>query len=103
MSTATRYLIGALVALFIAASYQLDANDEAAVDALVQADKADAIASARIAFLPGERPSDASSIRWSSRSSSTAATTRCALRSTSWPRSHEPCSRCSRPQWSESS
>lgn len=56
MSTATRYLIGALVALFIAASYQLDANDEAAVDALVQADKADAIASARIEFLPGERP-----------------------------------------------
>lgn len=56
MNAATRYLIGALVALFIAASYQLDADDETAIDQLVQADKADAIATARIELLPGERP-----------------------------------------------
>lgn len=62
MSTAIRYLIGTLVAFLIAASYQLDARDEAATDALIQADKADAITAARraadprIAAATGGRP-----------------------------------------------
>ena len=52
MSTAARYLLAALVAFLIAASYQLDGPDEATTDAIVQADKADAIATARQADDP---------------------------------------------------
>ena len=47
MSTAARWLISAAVAFLIAVSYQLDGPDEATTEALVQADKADAVAAAR--------------------------------------------------------
>ena len=47
MSTAARYLIGALLALLISASHLLDGPDESTTEALIQADKAEAIAAAR--------------------------------------------------------
>ena len=62
MSTAARWLISAAVAFLIAASYQLDGPDEATTEAIVQADKADAIATARqaadrrIAAITGSQP-----------------------------------------------
>lgn len=62
MNTAARWLIGAATALLIAASYQLDGPDEATTEAIVQADKADAIATARhaadprIAAITGSQP-----------------------------------------------
>lgn len=62
MSTATHWLITAAVAFLIAASYQLDGPDEATTEALIQADKADAIAAARhaadprIASITGSQP-----------------------------------------------
>jgi hypothetical protein len=52
VSTASRWLIGTAAAFLIAASCQLDGPDEATTDALVQADKADAIATARHAADP---------------------------------------------------
>lgn len=52
MSTAARWLISAALAFLIAASFQLDGPDEATTDAIVQADKADAIAAARKAGDP---------------------------------------------------
>lgn len=62
MSTAARWLIGAAAAFLIAASYQLDGPDETTTEAIVQADKADAIAAARqagdprIAAITGSQP-----------------------------------------------
>ena len=62
MSTATRWLISVAVAFLIAASYQLDGPDEATTEAIVQADKADAITAARhaadsrIAAITGSQP-----------------------------------------------
>jgi hypothetical protein len=56
VSTAARWLIAAAVAFLIAASYQLDGPSEAATDALVQADKADAITAARNAVLTRSQP-----------------------------------------------
>lgn len=52
MSTTAHYLLAALAALLIAASCQLDGPDEATTEAIVQADKADAIAAARQAAAP---------------------------------------------------
>lgn len=58
----TRWLIGGAVAFLIAASCLLDGPDETTTEALVQADKADAIASAcqaahpRIAAISGSQP-----------------------------------------------
>lgn len=42
-----RYAIGAALAILVGAGCNLDGPDEATTDALVQADKADAIAAAR--------------------------------------------------------
>jgi len=52
MSRAARWLIGAFIAFLLAASYQLDGPDETTTEALVQADKADAITAARRAADP---------------------------------------------------
>lgn len=52
MSPAARWLIGIAAAFLIAASCQLNGPDEATADAIVQADKADAIATARRAADP---------------------------------------------------
>ena len=52
MSTATRYVITAVVAVLIGASCNLDGPDETITEALVQADKADAVAAARRAADP---------------------------------------------------
>jgi hypothetical protein len=52
VSTAARYVIGAVLAFLIGASCQLDGPDETTTEALVQADKADAITAARRAADP---------------------------------------------------
>lgn len=62
MSIAARWLISAAVALLIAASYLLDGPDEATTEAIVQADKSDAVSDARraadprVAAIDGSRP-----------------------------------------------
>jgi hypothetical protein len=52
MNAAARYFIAVALAVLIGAGWQLDGPDEATTDALVQADKADAITSARRAADP---------------------------------------------------
>jgi hypothetical protein len=57
-----RYAIGAVLAILVGAGCNLDGPDETTTDALVQADKADAITAARraadprIAAVSGESP-----------------------------------------------
>ncbi len=54
MSTAARWLLAAAIAVCLGASHLLDGPNEATTDALVQADKADAIADARRVARTGE-------------------------------------------------
>ena len=62
MSTVTRYAIGAALAILIGAGCNLDGPNETTTEALVQADKADAITAARraadprIAAITGSQP-----------------------------------------------
>lgn len=54
MRTAARWLIATAIAFLVSASYLLDGPDECDTHALVQADKADAIADAQRVARTGE-------------------------------------------------